>query len=172
MKNNIGIVCHVDFGKTTITDLAMQKAAELQNEVVVLEEKNKMQFDREVVIPITAIPDSMDRYEEPKFIDLKPFYHRFSKNHKKEEKMTYNELQEELKALTVLHRINIDNVHKKYAAANNPYKVGDEFTDHIGTIVIKSIFYDTSAISGSACVYEGNILNKSGKLSNKIRKAW
>lgn len=87
MKNNIGIVCHVDFGKTTITDLAMQKAAELQNEVVVLEEKNKMQFDREVVIPITAIPDSMDRYEEPKFIDLKPFYHRFSKNHKKEEKM-------------------------------------------------------------------------------------
>lgn len=83
MKNKIAIVGHANIGKTTVVDLAMQKAAELQHEVVVLEEKNKMQFDREVTIPITAIPDDMVMLEEPKFIDLKPFYYRFGKNHKK-----------------------------------------------------------------------------------------
>lgn len=83
MKDKVGIICHAGIGKTTVAGLIEAKAIELQNEVVVLEEKNKLQFDREITIPIKPIPDGMVMHEEPKFIDLKPFYHRFSKNHKK-----------------------------------------------------------------------------------------
>jgi len=82
MKKEPIILDNMDHG-TTVTDLAMQKAAELQHEVIVLDEKNKMQFTREVTIPITAIPDNMIMHEEPKIRDLRPFYHRFNKNHRK-----------------------------------------------------------------------------------------
>lgn len=52
---------------------------------------------------------------------------------------------------------------QEYAFANNPYKIGDVFTDSIGSIVITSI--KAKVILGSLlpmCVYTGDCCNKKG----------
>lgn len=61
---------------------------------------------------------------------------------------------------------------KKYCDANNPYKIGDKFTDHIGTILIESISYYWS--TEPCCVYFGLELKKDGtpKNNRNKRKAW
>ena len=63
---------------------------------------------------------------------------------------------------------------KQYCDAKNPYKVGDKFTDHIGTIVIEKIGY--SYYGGNpCCVFTGVGLKKDGtprKDNNNKRNAW
>jgi hypothetical protein len=65
---------------------------------------------------------------------------------------------------------------KEYCDANNPYKVGDKFTDHIGTILIESIYYkfDIGLFGPPCCVYFGPELKKDGtpKKNGDKRKAW
>lgn len=51
----------------------------------------------------------------------------------------------------------------EYCKANNPYKVGDTFTDHIGTIKIEVIRYHLSYdYDRSCCTYFGIELKKDG----------
>ena len=64
---------------------------------------------------------------------------------------------------------------KRYCIANNPYKVGDVFTDHFGSIKIEEIKYTAGTIiSGPGCVYFGLELKKNGtpKISGARRKAY
>lgn len=57
---------------------------------------------------------------------------------------------------------------KKFAFANNPYKIGDIVTDRIGSIKIDKILYSikTSSSDYPSCIYEGIELTKKG-LPNK-----
>jgi hypothetical protein len=68
------------------------------------------------------------------------------------------------------------NTIKEYCDVNNPYKIGDKFTDHIGTILIESIHYkhDIGIFGPPCCVYIGAELKKDGtpKKNGNKRKAW
>ena len=63
-------------------------------------------------------------------------------------------------------------VIRQYCDARNPYKVGDKFTDHLGTIMIESIAYTYGNDFG--CVYFGTELKKDGtpRKDNSKRNAW
>ena len=60
---------------------------------------------------------------------------------------------------------------KAYCIANNPYKVGDVFTDHFGRIKIEKITY---SIRSMCCVYFGPELKKDGtpKKNGAVRCAY
>jgi hypothetical protein len=55
-------------------------------------------------------------------------------------------------------------VIKEYLDANNPYKVGDIVTDHIGSIRITEIRYSHNPLS---CVYYGIVLKADRTTSTK-----
>ena len=59
----------------------------------------------------------------------------------------------------------------EYCKANNPYNVGDKFTDNIGSIIIENIKY---SLDIPCCVYFGAILKKDGtpKEDTIKRNAW
>ena len=67
------------------------------------------------------------------------------------------------------------SIIREYCNAHNTYKVGDKFTDHIGTVVIEEIQYSYGGSFGNpCCVYFGTELKKDGtpkKIMSK-RKAW
>jgi len=64
----------------------------------------------------------------------------------------------------------------EFARANNPYKIGDIFTDKIGKIKIEKIQLTYSHFSDNlpSCVYTGLELKKDGtpKKSGDKRTAW
>lgn len=67
--------------------------------------------------------------------------------------------------------IELNELAKKYCLSNNPYKIGDVFTDHNGSIRIDKIKFSPIQL---CCVYEGVVLKKDltpGK-RGKIRRAW
>ena len=61
---------------------------------------------------------------------------------------------------------------QQYCDANNPYKVGDKFTDHLGTIVVEKIEYVYNGGDTPHCVYLGVGLKKNGKDNNNKRYAY
>ena len=65
-----------------------------------------------------------------------------------------------------------NQIIKSFCDANNPYKIGDVFTDHIGSIRVQKIGYNRYGSVG--CVYNGIILRKDGTETKKreIRQAW
>lgn len=86
--------------------------------------------------------------------------------------MTKQELEEQLKALRVEHDAKREVVMRKFCDANNPYKIGDTFTDHIGSVLVEKILYDYSFTP--CCVYFGLELKKDGtpRKDNNKRKAY
>lgn len=60
-----------------------------------------------------------------------------------------------------------------FCDANNPYKIGDTFTDHIGSIKIQKIGYSVS-FGKYCCTYDGVVLKKDGAetKSKEVRTAW
>jgi len=89
--------------------------------------------------------------------------------------MTKETLDQELAALLADYEQSKNELIKRYCIANNPYKVGDVFTDRIGSIKIEKIKYSTSGfISGPCCVYFGPELKKDGtpKRSGAVRTAY
>jgi len=64
----------------------------------------------------------------------------------------------------------------QYAHANNPYKIGDVFTDHIGSIEITQFSkWSHIGLSIIPCmVYEGYILTAKGERRKDLQKrsAW
>lgn len=65
---------------------------------------------------------------------------------------------------------------REYALANNPYKVGDKVTDHIGSIIIEGISISRGSRYGDlpSCVYSGTALTKKGVPTkrNDKRTVW
>jgi len=76
-------------------------------------------------------------------------------------------------------RLNLDTAElelaKKYAIANNPYKVGDRVTDHIGTIEIEKMTLSFTSRNDVPCLtYYGSIVNKDGSFrkNGERRNVW
>ena len=75
--------------------------------------------------------------------------------------MTKTELENKLAELLMIYESSKRMAMKEFAMSNNPYKVGDRFTDHIGTIVIESI--GTYLSEKPCCTYFGTTLKRDGK---------
>jgi hypothetical protein len=89
--------------------------------------------------------------------------------------MELQDLKDKLKILEQEYKLKQNEVIKQYCDDNNPYKIGDKFTDHIGTILIEKITYSHSILSSAPnCVYFGPELKKDGtpKKNGNKRKAW
>lgn len=80
--------------------------------------------------------------------------------------MTLDEYKAKLKSLEDNYIADRKVAAKRFALANNPYKIDDIVTDSIGSIKIRSIgvYLDFDAPS---CYYKGIELNKNGKESVK-----
>ena len=63
---------------------------------------------------------------------------------------------------------------EEFVKANNPYKIGDKVTDHIGTIIIEKIACNWGYSGVPCAVYFGVELNKDGKPNKRGNKrtAW
>jgi hypothetical protein len=85
--------------------------------------------------------------------------------------MTKETLDKQLAQLLADYEQQKKELIKAYCIANNPYKVGDVFTDHIGCIKIEKITY---SIHSMCCVYFGSELKKDGtpKKSGAVRSAY
>jgi len=86
--------------------------------------------------------------------------------------MTLNELDNKIIVLRNQFDNDVRLLKASYCNSNNPYKVGDIFTDHIGSIIIeniKSYFSDNPC-----CVYYGVELKKDGtpRKDGSKRQAW
>lgn len=88
--------------------------------------------------------------------------------------MTKEDLRLRLQELEQQHHMKQKEVMREYCDANNPYKIGDKFTDHLGTILIEKISYCYTFLVTPSCVYFGTELNKNGQPNkrNTKRNAW
>jgi len=89
--------------------------------------------------------------------------------------MTKETLAQELAQLLADYEQRKKELIKAYCIANNPYKVGDVFTDKIGSIKIQVIKYSAGSIlGGPCCVYFGPELKKDGtpKENGAVRNAY
>jgi hypothetical protein len=86
--------------------------------------------------------------------------------------MTKLELEEKIKKANEDHEHYLKSIMRDYCNANNPYKVGDKFTDHIGSIIIERMNYSYG--SNPCCIYFGLDLKKDGTPTKKgtKRNAW
>jgi hypothetical protein len=80
--------------------------------------------------------------------------------------MKQDDLKIELARLQLQYEIDRKEVYRKFAYANNPYKIGDVISDHHTTIEIKKIGVYIS-YGESSCIYTGTQLNKDGKPNKK-----
>lgn len=88
--------------------------------------------------------------------------------------MNKEEFDKKLKEIDIEYQLNKKEVIKEFCNANNPYKIGDKFTDHIGSIIIERIGYLYSLTSIPSCSYTGIELKKDGtpKKGNIKRRAY
>jgi hypothetical protein len=89
--------------------------------------------------------------------------------------MTKETLDKQLAQLLADYEQQKKELIKAYCIANNPYKVGDVFTDRIGSIKIQVIKYSAGGIvGGPCCVYFGPELKKDGtpKKNGAVRCAY
>ena len=89
--------------------------------------------------------------------------------------MTKEELELKFREIRKDSDKKIESVIIHFCKSNNPYSIGDTFTDHIGTIRIESIQYSGgSSTSSPCCVYFGSELKKDGtpRKDGSKRKAW
>lgn len=75
--------------------------------------------------------------------------------------MNMQDLKNSLQYIENLCKTEKVQTIKAYCDANNPYKIGDTFTDHRCTIRIEKIQYHCSE-ANPCCIYEGVILRKDG----------
>jgi len=85
--------------------------------------------------------------------------------------MTKETLDQQLAQLLEDYEQSKKELIKLYCISNNPYKVGDVFTDDYGSIKIGKIKY---SIRSMCCVYYGYELKKDGtpKKSGAVRTAY
>ena len=81
--------------------------------------------------------------------------------------MNKQELKHKLNKLQLEYGLKQKEVMKQFCDANNKYKVGDKFTDHIGTIIIEKIRYSYTLTGTPSCIYFGTELKNNDK-----RNSW
>ena len=62
----------------------------------------------------------------------------------------------------------------EYAKANNPHKIGDIVTDHVGSVIVEKMNYTMTFNNIPCVVYVGSELNKDGtkKKKNSVRNVY
>ena len=88
--------------------------------------------------------------------------------------MSIEEYKEKQKELKAEYRKKEQALDIEFAKANNPYKVGDIVTDHIGSINIERISYGYTFDSMPCAIYIGSELKKDGteKKNNSVRNVY
>jgi hypothetical protein len=88
--------------------------------------------------------------------------------------MTKQQYDEQMEQLKNEFNEKKKNVMRYYVAANNPYKIGDIVTDHIGTIKIEKITVGQAFSKYPCAVYFGIELKKNlePKKSGNKRSVW
>lgn len=81
--------------------------------------------------------------------------------------MTKDELEFELRSIENLATKKKNAAIKAYCIANNPYKVGDTFTDHMGSVRVEKIYI---SLYDRCCAYYGVMLNKDGSANKRGAK--
>jgi hypothetical protein len=76
--------------------------------------------------------------------------------------MTPEEFKQKLQELDSEFEKRKRDLNKEYAFSNNPYKVGDIVTDHIGFLKIQTMKHTVSQYNLPQCVYFGIELKKDG----------
>ena len=84
--------------------------------------------------------------------------------------MDVNTYFQKVKDLESEHYKRKEDLMKEFVRANDPYKIGDKVTDHIGTIIIESKKYDWGFSSYPSAVYFGVELKKDGTPTKKMSK--
>ena len=84
--------------------------------------------------------------------------------------MNKQELKHKLKELQQEFELKKKEVMKQFCDANNLYKVGDKFTDHIGTIIIEKIRYSL-LYAFKITIMKEKMLNEAELLSIKRLRA-
>ena len=86
--------------------------------------------------------------------------------------MNKDTLDQKLTELKKEFQLKEKEVMLQYCIANNPYNVGDKFTDQSGTIIIEKIKYSFG--DRPCCVFFGAELKKDGtpRKDNNKRNAW
>jgi len=87
--------------------------------------------------------------------------------------MTFEEFQKMMEIVNKSYQLSIKAAIHNYCDANNPYKIGDIFTDHIGSIKIQAISYFYNEIE-PCCIYCGIELKKDGspRKDGAVRNAY
>ncbi len=85
---------------------------------------------------------------------------------------TQEKYQDDLKELHLKHELEINNLARVYALANNPYKLGDIVEDHTGKLLIEKITFTRGfGFNGiPECVFRGIELRKDGTPMKKQDK--
>ncbi len=89
--------------------------------------------------------------------------------------MTTGEFKKEMQLALNEYEKNKKRIVERYCLENSPYKIGDVFTDHIGSIRIEKIDFGTPSFSPyPCCLYYGVELKKdrTPKKSGSKRHAW
>ncbi len=86
--------------------------------------------------------------------------------------MTQYEYQLKLNKINKDHQIRLRFLASDFAESNNPHKIGDIVTDHIGSIKIEQIKIVSLSFSSTlpCCVYYGIELTKKGEPNKKGTK--
>lgn len=85
--------------------------------------------------------------------------------------MTKEDLETELHMLEIQYLNDKKKLYRKFAHANNPYKIGDVISDHTTTIRITEEPKVYTGLYGvPQCVYSGIQLNKDGQPSKKQKE--
>jgi hypothetical protein len=90
----------------------------------------------------------------------------------KHNNMNKDTLTKKLNEILEVYHLKKKDLMIQYCDANNPYNVGDKFTDHSGTIIIEKIKYSFG--DRPCCVFFGAELKKDGtpRKDNNKRNAW
>lgn len=86
--------------------------------------------------------------------------------------MTQEEYKSKLNEINKDYELKLKSLDKDYALSNNPHKIGDIVTDHIGSIKIEQIKIGSLSFSSTlpCCVYYGIELNKKGEPNKRGKK--
>ena len=77
---------------------------------------------------------------------------------------------QKVKDLETEHIHRKKELMRKFVNENNPYKIGDTVTDHVGSIIIEKISYSRGYNSAPYAIYFGVELNKNGSVNKKGNK--
>ena len=84
--------------------------------------------------------------------------------------MTQQEYKLELDRIDREYNSRKNNLYTEYALSNNPYKVGDIISDHIGSVKVESVSVYLDIDRLPMCVYTGTTLRKDLTPSKKNEK--